>query len=138
MLGGGNPVGSNPAGIGSVLNYVGKHVYANSGAFEAKTTDQTMFSFTSAPNSYIVGKLIMTAPIRFADIANGQNRGYHLSFNNELVGTYKVDSSQEDMPSSVEVSILIPPNTLVTLVCRDGSDASTYDATASLVGEVYA
>ena len=31
MLGGGNPVGSsNPAGVGSSINYVGKHAYAYS------------------------------------------------------------------------------------------------------------
>ena len=49
MLGGSNPVSSaNPAGIGTSLNYLGKHAYATSGQFADTQTQATMLKFTTA------------------------------------------------------------------------------------------
>ena len=123
--------------IGEALQFTddNKIAYAFSGAIEAKITDQTMLDFDTT-SLYIVATLTMTAPIRFADVANGQVRVFQLSFNNQVVGTYKADSSQEDMPSYVEVKVLIPPNTHVNLICRDASAASTHHGTANLTGKV--
>lgn len=136
ISGAGNPVGSNPSGIGTSLNYVGNHAYAVSGEFAASTSEQTMLSFKTS-GVYIVATLTMTAPIRFADLGNGQTRGFKLSFNSEVVGMYKAESAQEDMPADVEVKVLIPPYTQVALVCRDTNDASTFTGTANLTGRVY-
>ena len=140
LVGGGgapNVAGSNPPGIGSSLNFIGDHCYAVSGEFGASTSEQTMLSFKTS-GLYVVATLTMTAPIRFADLANGQTRGFKLSFNSEVVGMYKAESAQEDMPADVEVTILIPPFTQVELVCKDTNDASTFTGTANITGRVYA
>tara|TARA_Y100001963_G_C6487432_1_gene311832 strand:+ start:60 stop:482 length:423 start_codon:yes stop_codon:yes gene_type:complete len=112
-----------------------KMCYAFSGAIESNTAERTILDFETT-SVYIDATLVMTAPIRFADLPNGQTRGYKLSFNGEIVGMYKAESAQEDMPTYVEVKILIPPNTHVTLDCRDVADASTYHGTANLIGRV--
>ena len=138
ISGAGNPVGgSNPAGIGTSLNFVGDHCYAISGEFPASTTEQTMLKFKTS-GLYVIATLTMTAPIRFADLVNGQTRGFKLSFNGEVVGMYKAESAQEDMPADVEVSVLIPPFTDVELICKDTADASTFTGTANITGRVYA
>ena len=137
MLGGGNPIGGgNPAGIGTSLNFVGDHCYAISGEFQASTTEQTMLKFKTS-GLYVDATLTMTAPIRFADIGNGQVRAFRLSFNGEVVGLYKAEASQEDMPTFVEVRILLPPFTEVELICKDTADASTFHGTANITGRVY-
>ena len=49
MLGGGNPVGStNPTGVGTSVNYIGKHVYANSGAVGVTDNETTLIDTTTA------------------------------------------------------------------------------------------
>jgi len=138
MLGGGNPVGgSNPSGIGTSLNFVGNHCYAMSGEFASSTTEQTMLSFKTS-GFYVTATFVMTAPIRFADLPNGATRGFKLQFNSEVVGMYKAESAQEDMPAFAQVEILIPPFTEVKLICKDNADASTFTGTANITGRVYA
>jgi hypothetical protein len=112
-----------------------KMCYAFSGAIEALDADQTCLDFETT-SVYITARLTMTAPIRFADLANGRIRVFQLSFNDKVVGMYKTESSQEDMPSEIEVTILIPPNTHVNLICRDNSAGSTYHGTVNLTGKV--
>ena len=59
LVGGGgapNVAGSNPAGTGTGLNYVGDHAYVSSGLIDSgTTTETTMVEFTTASESYIVG-----------------------------------------------------------------------------------
>jgi len=137
--GAGNTAGSNPSGTGSSLNYIGNHAYAESGAFSAKNTIQTLFDFTTS-GDYIVATLILTAPIRMtsANITAGGTRGYQLNFNSQTVGLYKVDSGGNDMPAEAEISILIPPFTAVVLTCIDNSTDANTLGTATLTGRVYA
>ena len=49
MLGGGNPVGGgSPASTGNNLNYIGQHVYANSGIISVDgNPGKVLLSFTS-------------------------------------------------------------------------------------------
>ena len=57
MLGGGNPVsGSNPAGTGSSLNYIGKHAYGYSGVIAVNNVEKTLLQFSTG-NLYIVAKV---------------------------------------------------------------------------------
>ena len=52
MLGGGNPVGGqNPAGIGSSLNYIGKHAYLYTGAVNINNVETNLAEFDTAGNS---------------------------------------------------------------------------------------
>ena len=120
------------------LSITGSHCYAFSGTLDSLDSEQTVFNFTTG-SEYIVATLTMTAPIRFtaAQIDEGRTRGYRLKFNGQIVGLYKVDSVQEDMPSDTEVQILIPPITAVVLTCIDVSADPNYLGTANLTGRVY-
>jgi len=137
--GAGNTAGSNPSSIGTSLNYIGNNCHAESGAFEASQSEQTMFNFTTG-SEHIVATLTMTAPISFtvANIDEGVIRGYRLKFNSQIVGLYKADSQQEDMPTMIEAQILIPPFTAVVLTCIDATADAEYLGTANITGRVYA
>ena len=119
------------------IRYIGKdHCYAFSGAFVAVNTAQTMFNFTTG-SGYIVATLTLTCPINMAAITAGIHRGYQLDFNAQTVGLYKLQSTDEDMPSDTEVQILIPPFTAVVLTCIDSSSSNDYLGTANITGRVY-
>ena len=127
------------ASTGLGLRYIGKeHCYAFSGTFGALNSEQTLLDFTTG-SGYIVATLTMTGPIRMttANIGSGLIRGYQLDFNSQTVGLYKVDPAQEDMPTVVEVHILIPPLTAVVLTCIDSADDSSFSGTANITGRVY-
>jgi len=133
------PVSASIASTGLGIRYIGKeHCYAFSGAVVALNTEQTVLDFTTG-SGYIVATLTMTGPIRMAtaNIPDGYYRGYQLNFNGQTVGLYKVDSGTDDMPTSVEVQILIPPFTAVILTTVDSATAATFHGTANLTGRVY-
>ena len=119
------------------LSIVGSHAYAFSGAFPALNSAQTLLDFSSG-NDYIVATLTLTAPLNFgANVDNGIMRGWQLDFNGQTVGTYKADTINEDMPSFVEVQILIPPRTTVVLQCIDSATHADFKGTANLTGKVH-
>ena len=125
------------AATGLGIRYIGKdHCYAFSGTFAAVNTSQIMFDFT-AGSGYIVATLTLTCPINMAGITAGIHRGYQLDFNSQTVGLYKLQSTDEDMPSDTEVQILIPPFTAVVLTCIDSSTSNDYLGTANITGRVY-
>jgi len=126
----------NTASTGLTLNYIGSHCYAYSGSFVAVNSEQTMFDFTTG-TGYIVATLTLTCPINMAAITLGIHRGYQLDFNGQTVGLYKLQSTDEDMPSDTEVQILIPPFTAVVLTCIDSSSSTDYLGTANITGIVY-
>ena len=138
--GAGNTAGSGgTAGIGQSLNYIGDHCHAESGPIAGADSEQTVLNFTTS-SDYIVATLTLTGPIRMtsANIGSGLIRGYQLNFNGQTVGLYKVDPAQEDMPTVVEVHILIPAYTAVVLTCIDSADDSSFSGTANITGRVYA
>ena len=134
--GAGNTPGSNPSGIGTSLNYIGNHCHAESGPIAALNSEQSVFNFTTG-SEYIVATLTMTCPINMAAITLGIHRGYQLDFNGQTVGLYKLQSTDEEMPSDTEVQILIPPFTAVVLICIDSSSSNDYLGTANITGRVY-
>ena len=132
----GIPPTASVASVGKSLRYLGNHCYAFSGAFGAATATQTMFDFTSG-SGYIVATLTMTAPVKMADIGLGYYRGWQLDFNSQTVGLYKAETSTENMPTFIEVQILIPPFTAVLFTCVDSGDNATALGTANITGRVY-
>jgi len=130
-------VSASTASTGKSIRYIGKeHCYAFSGTFVALNSTQTMFDFTTG-SGYIVATLTLTCPINMAAITAGIHRGYQLDFNGQTVGLYKLQSTDEDMPSDTEVQILIPPITAVILTCIDSSSSNDYLGTANMTGRVY-
>ncbi len=123
---------------GPDIHYIGNRVYAFSGAVAQSTSEQTLLDFTSG-SGYIVATLTMTAPIMMDNvhIGSGGVRGWQLDFNGQTVGLYKATANPENMPADMEVQILIPPFTAVTLVCIDTTDNANFLGTANITGEVF-
>ena len=132
LLGGaGNVGGSNPAGTGASLNYIGDHCYAYSGPItstDATAADATMFLFTTG-SSYII------ASIDYADQESGSDKRFLLAeINDETVYT----SDFDDAPwkgMSPFLKILIPPYSKFKL--SYGMAGVNVIAAAVLTGRVY-
>ena len=52
--GAGNIAGSNPAGTGNVINYIGNHAFLHSGIVAVQTSETVMAKFTTQ-SAYIDG-----------------------------------------------------------------------------------
>jgi len=134
MLGGANPVGgSNPSGVGTSLNYVGNHCYANSGAVAITSGDTaTLLNFTTG------SKYIM------ATITGGRNmKATAETFTKILLDDQEVFRSKYDNgagqtlvpPFNTNIYMLIPPYTKFVLTCAPEDANETISII--LVGEVY-
>ena len=139
MLGGGNPVGgSNPAGTGSSINYIGNHMYANSGVGSAGTGgDFVALDFTSAANSYIMAELFVTYDAE--DLADGNQFGYKVSADGENILFSRREASAADRvdnPLPHRVKFAIPPETRI--VVTGINNGSGVDLSFVLIGRVYA
>jgi len=131
--GAGNVAGSNPAGIGSSLNYIGNHVYANSGTYEAKNTTQTVLEFTTG-NNYIVGTLQLNSAVQYSNASVRQSAA-KISFDSQIIAL--ILGSAEDAPVSQTTDILIPPFTNVKVEVISAQSDSDNFTTVSIVGRVY-
>ena len=93
LVGGGgapNVAGSNPAGTGTSLNYIGDHVYAYSGTFQSLNATATMLQFTTG-SEYIKGQLVCNGAIDFStgNIDSGVVTGFKISIDDQVVSLVK-------------------------------------------------
>ena len=141
MLSGGNPVSSsNPAGVGTSLNYLGNHAYATSGQFVDTQSQATMLKFTTA-NSYVIGKFAFfgSTPTGQAagDIGNGNVNNFQVLFDGQVVAVVKTDTAQEDMPSEIVIPMLLPPYTKVEIKVVSNAAKADFSTSITFVGRVY-
>ena len=132
MLGGGNPVGSNPAGVSKNLIYIGNKAYAYSGEVGVSNVqDFTLLEFETGAQS-IDGQ--------FA-IQNGSGSGddmrYILSFNSERVCHIYSGTSDVFNQFQFPIHIIIPAFTSVLLTAKNQVSSSERSHTATLTGEVF-
>jgi len=135
MLGGGNPVSSsNPAGIGQTLNYIGKHVYANSGIVGVTNAETTLLKFTSASGSYILGGL------QFGCINKvSEDFDLEIKIDGQTIMGIQIDNSnQEYFYGMYPIEIIIPPSSVVEITMINISSGSARDWFTIMTGEVYA
>lgn len=132
MLGGGNPVGSNPAGTGQNLNYIGKHAYAYSGV----VTDSGSGSAATTVLKFTTGNSYITAKLTLVNDETGSAAIYvRADINGETVLRSNYDSSASGSPPmDTPIHMLLEPNS--TFELKAGSTASV-DFTAFIVGRVY-
>jgi len=126
--GAGNTAGSNPAGIGQGLNYIGNHVYGTSGSVNNAGTGSastTLFDFTTG-NEYIVGTLDFTTTN-----AAGHDTYFDVYFDGSLVFETK-ESSSALVP--FRFNIIIPSYTHVQV--KWGSNNS-YNGSGFIQGRIY-
>ena len=137
MLGGGNPVGgANPAGVGSTINYVGNFVYANSGTFEASTTQQTMLNFTTGAE-IIKCKINCYGQVQFDNPGAGGISTWQLSLNDEVTALMRIDTAALDMGLPTFMNVVIPPFTKVTLKVLSNENTPDEKLTAMLTGSLH-
>ena len=132
MLGGGNPVGGqNPSGIGTSLNYIGKHAYAYSGSIAADNSVTTTLKFETGAE-YIVA--VFQAQY-YSD--NNDVYQHELTFNSESVVGFEFNGSN-NADGAIQRSIIIPPFTKVLATAKNTTNSTTDNVGATITGEVYA
>ena len=132
MLGGGNPVGTNPAGTGTGINYIGKHAYAYSGTVDVDQNETTMLKFATG-NEYIVAEFNLSS-----DNAAGDDFDFRIKMNGEdivfsqLTAPYDVS---EHMMNPLK--LIIAPSTNVVITLQNVTQSATKQWNATMVGRVY-
>ena len=132
MLGRGNPVGSNPAGTGTGLNYIGEHAYAYSGTKSATNVAITLLDFT-------IGAHYVKGVIQFYQPPNQgtDNMGFDVSINGEKI--YGMEFVQgADAGRYNEMQIVIGPFDRLQITSNNFSGTSGREVGANIVGRVYA
>jgi len=132
ILGGAsNVAGSNPAGTGRGLNYIGDHAFSFSGIVTDATSgaaNTVLLDFTTG-GSYFVGTLNFTDDHVAAD-----NIFFSVTMDNTIVVDLAYKSGGAGNDSLNPWEILIPPYSRVQV--KFGATSSV-DGTAWLVGRVY-
>ena len=142
LIGGGgapNVAGSNPAGIGGSLQYIGDHVYGNSGAIAASNgSDGTLFEFTTGVSYAIVDFAFGLGP---SNISAAKVYGYKISINSEVVlenvsvsdgdGTLVFDGG------AIQQRILLPSYSTIKIEATT-TDTDTMTCYGIITGRVYA
>jgi len=132
MLGGGNPVsGQNPTGIGSSLNYIGKHAYMYTGEVGVTTSETTIAEFTTGGNSYLVGQWQPQVLTNTTD-----DILFRFYINNQVIALV-VQTSTKDYSPFEEVEIIIPTDTKVKIT-GENLGSGTKNVGSIITGEVYA
>ncbi len=137
LIGGaGNPVGGIFTGTAEALEIIGNHAYAYNTA-AAVTTAAPILNFKTG-NYYLVGQLIVIAPIKFAsaDIASGLLTALEIKFNGGVIGYLKHDTPNEDM-ATTWMNIIIPSYTEVLINHVEDAATATYFTSVSLTGRIY-
>jgi len=135
MLGGGNPVGgSNPTGIGSSINYIGKHAYASSGIITVDNNETNLLKFAVASGQYIV------ATFYFNMIqAQGEQYLYKIYVNEQVINGYNAPGGSDTVTSADNpIQVLLAPNDEVRATAQNSQTTAARDQIVSMVGEVYA
>ena len=135
MLGGGNPVGgSNPTGIGSSINFIGKHAYASSGIITVDNNETNLLKFAVASGQYIV------ATFYFNMIqAQGEQYLYKIYVNEQVINGYNAPGGSDTVTSADNpIQVLLAPNDEVRATAQNSQTTAARDQIVSMVGEVYA
>tara|TARA_R110002110_G_C12858015_1_gene660250 strand:- start:35 stop:451 length:417 start_codon:yes stop_codon:yes gene_type:complete len=131
--GAGNVAGSNPAGVGSNLNIIGKHAYAYTGLITSPagaSTQHTALKFKTPVNTYIVGY---------------GNWGYAAATSSDLTAIIEINGEvifREVVPDGDSIDspifwpMILPPDSIIEIkyIFDNGSDNIWF----ALTGEVYA
>ena len=115
MLGGGNPVGGNPAGIGTSINSIGNHVYGYSGLVDCSTALTRLLKFATG-NSYLKVKF---NPVYFTE-TTGENAVWEIFIDGQVIYHVEATSSSDYTPFT-EIEIVIPSYAEVEIKAKAAS-----------------
>jgi hypothetical protein len=137
--GGGSPNVSgagSAAGVGTGLNYIGKHAYAYNN-YAASTTSIARLNFTTGAE-YIVGAFSLGPLINPTDTTDGKKSIVEIQFNSQTVATLNSDAAAQDQQTPQTINMLVPPYTHVEFKVKGQADSSSYTGTVGFTGRVYA
>jgi len=135
--GAGNIAGSNPAGTGTGLNYIGNHAYAYN-SLAAAQSDTVVLKFTTGAE-YIVGTIQFNGYIQPGNPATGSAGTCHITFDSQTVINMKTETELEtSAPHSQSQDIIIPAFTSVEVTLRSSAAEATQFATIGIAGRIYA
>ena len=136
ILGGaGNVAGSNPAGTGTSLNYIGEHAYAYSGVIGVSNSLATLLDF-SIGNSYIMAKF---QPF-YNDAEQGDNVVFEIKVDSELIYSIELagaTTANTHRGDPNPIPILIPPYAHITVEGKNATDSDTRNIGIVITGRVH-
>jgi hypothetical protein len=138
LVGGGgapNVAGTNPAGTGSGLNYLGRHAYAYSGGYSASTSAVTALEFTTG-NEYVAGVLTLNSATHY-ETANIAGAFVRVQVNGETIATAYSGNGANDSPSSAMMDLIFAPMTHVKVEIWADNNAASSIMAVQYTGRVY-
>jgi hypothetical protein len=130
--GAGNTAGSNPAGTGNSLNYIGDHAYAYSGSITVNNNFSDLLNFNTQ-NSYVV---VSFQPF-YLQQGETDNILFELLINGEVIASVELSDSSAYTPYQ-EMTILLPSFSTIQVQAKNLSGSGSRAVAASIVGRVYA
>ena len=123
------------------LSIVGDHAYAYSGNIPTNEASSQieMLSFTTGVET-LVGTWTVcgTCPLSGAGVSGtGGIDQFHLHFNGSPLQSLRTETTEEDMPSSDTIPIIIPPHTKVTVEGISAKNDANWSFSTALHGRIY-
>jgi hypothetical protein len=132
--GAGNVTGSNPAGTGSSINYIGDHAYAFSGeGTSGSGTTITLLDFSTASGSYIVG----TIQFGFGGVKSNDDERAEIYVDSQLVAANIYNNNYERSELN-SFRVILPPSSRITVKLVKVTGTADVPSFAWLRGRVYA
>ena len=126
---------SNPVGVGSGVNYIGKHAYAYSGNVSIPANSLTTMLKFDTGNQYIVGTFQFTGS--FSSLGNDSVR-YQLLVNSEVVEDTEYTPANDAQYADAPTPILLPSNSQIEIKATHNQGGGQINYQAMIIGEVYA
>jgi len=117
----------------------GQHCYAYSGKFASSTTSQTMINAASK-DAYIIARFQCNGAIGDLNsgvVGSGAVTTFTIKFNEVIIARLKTETATEDMPSTIENELIIPPYTTVTVDAISGAGDSNLTPSVNIIGKVF-
>ena len=105
---------------------------------DATTEWKSLLSFKTE-SEYLVGDVTLQGLINYSAVtpADGYTSIWRITFNGDNVIFAKTETHQEDSPMTINIPLIIPPFTEISIDRLDEGDASTRQGGASFVGKVF-
>ena len=129
--GAGNTAGSNPAGTGTGLNYIGDHAYAYSGTHAATAAGHTTML------EFVTGESYIVANFTFGNTSvSGDHIEFEIQVNSEVIMACIGDAIGESFPLN-SFQLLLPSYSKITITTVNASGGADRSVFASISGRVY-
>jgi len=129
------------AATGLGIRYIGsgafQHCMAYSGLAASSTTEQTILEF-HVGSGYIAGVFTLIGGAKqTTSVTLGNTSVWRIKLNGEIVALIKTETINEDMPSTETISLILSPQTKVTVgLISDQNDGEISNST-TFTGRVY-